>query len=216
MSMKRLLAAALAAVAIPAPSLADVAPLLASLIEATGISKRDVQQLGTDPIARELSVPDSSRGISFAAIIRIASDGGGLSTGERVVDPAAWPSLEGAVGSFGEPPTAADMSGLRFSDADVEVLADCEIRECKFKLPRDGIEALETIDWSRADAGQKFTERFRVDAAGYVEEYRKGGNHALVLYADKGSPVPLAKTVEGLIEAFATRRIQAFRDPSSD
>lgn len=200
-----LVACALAASA----SHADAASLVDDLVKTAAFSKADFQGIGDAPMVRELDVPDPSRHAAFAGIVRIRSDGTALVDALAAPERAPLPKGTHSRGRFHDPPKPADVASLEFSDADLEVLADCKTGACKFKLGRTGIESLGAFDWSQPDAGDRFVERFRSEALAYVGRYQKEGNAGLVVYADKSRPDPLGPTVESLVRQFDVFQRQA-------
>jgi hypothetical protein len=189
-------------VLLPTSAIAETSPLLRDLIETGGFSKSDIQRMSDEPLVRELDVKDSSRRAAFAGIVRIEGDGSNLARVLQSVDFASVDEATHASGRFADPPTAADVTGIRFQDDDLEVLSDCEVRDCKFKLTREGIESLASIDWSSPDAGDVFAARFQQEVLAYVQRYQAEGSSALVLYEDKSAPVSLATTVDALMKEF--------------
>lgn len=55
-------------------------------------------------------------------------------------------------GAFSEPAVLGDVADYRVPESDLEVLADCEIHACKFKLGERALKDLEAIDWNAPDA----------------------------------------------------------------
>lgn len=100
-----------------------------------------------------------------------------------------------ASGSFSEPAVAGDVARYQLPESDLEVLADCEIHACKFKLGEQGLADLKTIDWSAPDARSQVDALFRRRMVEFVQTYQSKGSAGLGRYADK----PDAKTVEEAI-----------------
>ena len=200
-----LLACALAASA----SRAGAPSLIDDLVKTAAFSRADLQSIGDAPVARELDVPDPSRRAAFAGIVRIRSDGTALVDALAAPEKAPLPKGTHGRGRFHDPPRPPDVAGIEFSDAELEVLADCQAAACKFKLGRKGIDTVAAFDWTQPGAGDRFTERFRSEALAYVEGYQKKGNAGLILYADKSRPDPLGPTIESLVRQFGVFQRQA-------
>jgi hypothetical protein len=90
-----------------------------------------------------------------------------------------------ASGAFSDPAVPADVARYRVPESDLEVLADCEIHACKFKLGEPALEDLEAIDWSAPDAQSRADALFRRRMLELVADYQKKGPAALGGYADK-------------------------------
>lgn len=200
--MKRLQRLLLVSLVVPGVAFAQTTALLQDLVKTTGFTKQEIAELGSGALAKELDVPDSSRNAAFAGIIRIESVGSGFADALSTVDLASIPGAADAFGRFSDPAVSGDVAGIRFPDDDIEVLADCKLSACKFKLSRKGIDALATIDWNDANAGEVFTELFRKEVLRYVQAYRFDGASALVVYADKSKPQSLAETASSLVDRF--------------
>lgn len=187
-------------VAIAVVAAAETRPSAGELVSAAGFSDREIQRIGDEILVRELDVSDSTRSAAFAGIVRIRSDGSLLAGAMDGTGPARHPDAAGDFGRFQDPAQPRDVAGLGFPDDDFEVLEDCEVQRCKFKLSRSEIEELSTIDWNRDDAGKVFTERFRRHALAYVQRYRGEGNRGLIRYADKPTPVALGSTIDSILK----------------
>jgi hypothetical protein len=200
-----LLALAMAASA----SRAQTPSLIDELVKTSSFTETEIRGIGDAPLVRELQVADPGTRAAFAGIVRIQSDGAALA--EALAAPERAPLAKGTHrrGRFHDPPRPADVAEIEFSADELEVLADCKVTACKFKLGREGIEAFGANDWSHPDAGDRFHERIRSEALAYVDGYRKQGNAALVVYADKSTPVALGTTLESILREFAAFQRQA-------
>jgi hypothetical protein len=201
--MRRPIALWLICLLVPTSTLAEMTPLLRDLVETAGFSKKSIERIGDDVLVKELEVENSSRRAAFAGLVRIGTPGAGLADALETLDLATIPGAVDGFGRFGDPPKPADIASLVFSDDDLEVLAECQVEACKFKLDQEGIVQVREIDWDRADAGERFAKLFRDGALNYVRAYREKGNSALIVYDDKSSPVSIAQTLDRLEEQFS-------------
>jgi hypothetical protein len=94
-------------------------------------------------------------------------------------------------GSFSDPAVLADVAKYSVPESDLEVLADCEIYACKFKLGAAGLKELEAIDWDKPSARGEVDALVRRRLVEFVAAYQKQGLDALGPYVDK----PNAKSV---------------------
>jgi hypothetical protein len=90
-----------------------------------------------------------------------------------------------ASGAFSEPAVLGDVAGYRVPESDLEVLADCEIHACKFKLGEPGLKELEAIDWDAPDARSRLDALMRSRMVEFATTYQKEGRAALGRYFDK-------------------------------
>ncbi len=184
------------------------APFLRELIEEAGFSSRRIERMGRDPIALELSTEDRRREAAFAGIIRISSAREGLADALEAFERTGVGG-EASFGRFSDPARPDDLAALSFPEGDLEVLPDCEVARCKFKLSAESIRTLRGIDWSDPAAGDEFTRMFRREALEYVDAYRAEGADALLHYGDKPEPEKVAEVLGKLIRQFKSLSLHA-------
>ncbi len=177
--------------------------LLRDLGSLTGFDQKAIRKLGDAPLVTKLEVSNARREAAFAGLIRIRTDGAGLKGALGDVDFAKTSDSYKGFGRFSKPARVGDVSSLGFPEDDIEILPDCVVGECKFKLDRQEIDALKTIDWKQKGAGDLFTKRFVGWVADYVDSYEQRGNAALIEYADKPKPVKVATTIESIAGQFS-------------
>ena len=90
-----------------------------------------------------------------------------------------------ASGTFSEPAVLGDVAKYQVPESDLEVLADCEIHACKFKLGARALEELGAIDWDSPDARRNVDTLVRGRIVEFVAAYQKEGRAALGRYLDK-------------------------------
>jgi hypothetical protein len=90
-----------------------------------------------------------------------------------------------ASGTFSDPAVPGDVARYRVPESDLEVLADCELQACKFKLGAQALKDMESIDWTAPDAQTRADALFRRRMVELVADYQKKGPAALGGYADK-------------------------------
>ncbi len=105
-----------------------------------------------------------------------------------------------ASGSFSEPAVLADVAKYSVPESDLEVLADCEIHACKFKLGATALKELEAIDWDAPDAGQKLDALVRRRLVEFVAAYQKEGRSALGRYLDKPDAMSVPEATGMLLD----------------
>lgn len=172
--------------------------LKAALAQSLDMKENAFAKLSDDPKVSEMDVPDRSRQVSLAGLIRLSSSGEEFL---QELEEAQNGSLLGpsqAEGFFGRPATAKDLANLTLPDGDFEVLADCKPANCKFKLSREGIEKAQSIDWKNSASRNQFSEYFKNYLAQYVETFRQEGAKALIVYDDKPKPFALKDGAESL------------------
>lgn len=90
-----------------------------------------------------------------------------------------------SAGTFSEPAVLADVAKYQVPEGDLEVLADCEIHDCKFKLGARALEELAAIDWDSPDARRNVDALVRRRIVEFVVAYQKDGRAAFGTYLDK-------------------------------
>jgi len=105
------------------------------------------------------------------------------------------------LGRFSQPPAAADLARLTFSDDMLDDLRTCRPGNCKVKLPAAWMTTFrEQVHWSSTTARHDAQELFRTTLAAYVADYEANGAVALVEYRDKEAPSRLAEHSTALIQ----------------
>jgi len=90
--------------------------------------------------------------ISVAGVVKIPGSPQRVSEDLFRRDSLLEEDLLEASGTFSEPAVLGDVAKYRVPESDLEVLADCEIHACKFKLGARALEELGAIDWDSPDA----------------------------------------------------------------
>jgi hypothetical protein len=110
-----------------------------------------------------------------------------------------------ASGTFSEPAVPGDVASYRVPESDLEVLVDCEIHACKFKLGEPAMKALEAVDWDAADARSQVDALFRRRMVEVVAAYQKEGRAALGRYVDKPDAKSVPETTGILLDQVTGR-----------
>jgi hypothetical protein len=103
------------------------------------------------------------------------------------------------IGVFSNTPTVAEMAGLTLDDADIRDMRDCRVGRCGVRLSAPGLERLrDEVDWKKPDASQRATAWFRQMLADYAAEYLRSGSGASMEYADRPTPLNVAREFASL------------------
>jgi hypothetical protein len=105
-----------------------------------------------------------------------------------------------ASGTFSEPPVVGDVAKYQVPESDLEVLADCEIHACKFKLGAPALKELEAIDWDSPDARRTVDTLVRRRMVEFVAAYEKQGRAAFGQYLDKPAARSLPEATGMLLD----------------
>ena len=129
---------------------------------------------------------DTSAGqISVAGVVKISGSPQRVSEDFFQRDSLLEADLLKASGTFSEPAVLGDVAKYQVPESDLEVLADCEIHACKFKLGARALEELGAIDWDSPDARSNVDALLRGRIVEFVAAYQKEGRAALGRYLDK-------------------------------
>lgn len=138
---------------------ADMPPELVEILSKPGVPAgvRAEAEAGQAPVW--VLERDTGAGqISVAGIVRLAAPARRVADDFYRRDSLLESDILKISGSFSDPPVAADVAKYRLPESDLEVLADCEVHACKFKLGEPALAALAKVDWDLPDA------RDRIDA----------------------------------------------------
>lgn len=129
---------------------------------------------------------DTSAGqISVVGVIEISGSPERVSKDFFERDSLLEADLLEASGAFSEPAALGDVAKYQVPESDLEVLADCAIHACKFKLGARALEELGAIDWDSPDARSEVDALLRGRIVEFVAAYQKEGRAALGRYLDK-------------------------------
>ena len=91
---------------------------------------------------------------------------------------------------------ASEMKALALEDSEATALADCEVRDCPFKMPAAWIESLRM-----EKDGAKREEMLRQLLSAYAKDYSARGAKAVIEYNNKKDPVFPQKEFESILAA---------------
>lgn len=129
---------------------------------------------------------DTSAGqVSVAGIVKVSAAPKRVSEDFFRRDSLIESDILEASGSFSEPAVLGDVAKYEVPESDLEVLADCEIHACKFKLGAPALEELGSIDWDSPDARRNVDALVRRRIVEFVADYQKEGRAAFGRYMDK-------------------------------
>ena len=112
-----------------------------------------------------------------------------------------------ASGTFSEPAVLGDVAKYQVPESDLEVLADCEIHACKFKLGARALEELGAIDWDSPDARRNVDALLRGRIVEFVAAYQKEGRAALGRYLDKPDARSVPEATGILLDHYGYRPV---------
>lgn len=107
-----------------------------------------------------------------------------------------------AIGAFGDPPTAADISTLTLDESDLRNLRECRPGRCGMQLPGEAITRFnQGVDWRRPDAGQRADRLMREMLVDYAAAYQREGAAASMIYADERQTMDVRREFASLIDS---------------
>jgi hypothetical protein len=165
---------------------ADVPPELAAMLATPDVPSSARAELEAGGVSVWVLERDTSAGqISVAGVVKLS--GSPQATSEKFFQRNSLleADLLEAYGTFSEPAALGDVAKYELPDSDLEVLADCEIHACKFKLGTHALNELRAIDWDSPDARPKVDALLRGRLVEFVAAYQKEGRGALGRYLDK-------------------------------
>jgi hypothetical protein len=186
-------------VAPPAAALAPaLPPTLARYLRAEGFSAADLGAIaGGRAVARGL--PRAERDEAGAiGVVRIAQAPDRFLA--RFRDIVRFERTDSTVvGRFSTPAVAADLAAYTVPHDDVDDFDDCVPGDCDVNLSAEAMARLRDIDARRPEGRGRLDRAMRELLAGYVADYQRRGNAALMVYRDHGAPMPLAESSARLL-----------------
>jgi hypothetical protein len=113
-----------------------------------------------------------------------------------------------AIGRFSVPALPADLAGFALPADDARDLTACEVDDCDVNLSARQIVALRRIDARGAAGRDRLNAAARDALAGYVADYQRRGNEALLVYRDRAPAFALREASARLLQqASELRRV---------
>lgn len=103
------------------------------------------------------------------------------------------------IGRFGDPPTVADLGGLRFDPRDLDDLRRCRVGDCELKVAGSTLELTRRIDWKAPDARDRASRLIKELIVRHVRRYLAEGKAALAVYDDQDVPHSAATEFEKIV-----------------
>jgi hypothetical protein len=141
-----------------------------------------------------------SRQITVAGVVKLAAAPKRIADDFFGRDSLLEADVLTASGAFGDPVVDADVAGYRVPESDLEVLADCGIRACKFKLGAPALAQLEAIDWDDPNARRAVDALVRRRMVELMAAYRKEGRNSLGRYLDKPDGLSVTEATGMLLD----------------
>ena len=112
------------------------------------------------------------------------------------VDVAKFEGGQGvvAMSQIAVPARAEDFASLTMVPEDLDDLRSCTVRDCDVNLSWNAITRFQRIDWSAPDAERRALDSLRAIMRDYVSAYQHLGSPALIVYHDRGYPMPVAES----------------------
>ena len=102
---------------------------------------------------------------------------------------------------IGDPPRLEDFAQLELPAEDIKDLRSCKVGDCELKLGATSLQQLRAeVHWGTPGEKAEAEAALPPASAGYVTEYRQGGNERLAVYRDADDPVFVANEFRSMIE----------------
>jgi hypothetical protein len=112
------------------------------------------------------------------------------------------------IGRFSEPATDSDLAPLTVDTGDLRALQSCKPGSCPVKVSAALLDAYRKRAGDSSSYPQK-AAAFRHVLVEYVNDYRRRGDAALMLYNDESPAVNLAHEFHDLLDGFQTLHVYA-------
>lgn len=164
---------------------------LVTMLREVGFSSRDFDALARgEAISRlvETGDPDIT---GAAAAVKINGRPEHLAEFWKRIEQSESGAKVTALGRFSKPPVLTDMRTLALSDEDLADLPLCRVGACQVNLSADAIDRFaREVNWDTSGADARAEQLTRQTLLDLLVRYQKGGNEAMVVYADGAEPMP--------------------------
>jgi hypothetical protein len=172
---------------------AGVPPELAAAALEGGMSREEVQQAATEPVALIYEAESKGRQITVLGLAMIPASPEKIAADLLKRNGLLKSEALRQIGVFSNPPKMSDLAEYRMPESDLETLADCELGDCKFKLGKEGVATAQQIDWSEPDAYDRVNDLMKQGMLELAQDYQERGSEALVVARDKEEPQSFAE-----------------------
>jgi hypothetical protein len=170
---------------VAAQTAATVEEFLAKEIGFTAAEIRTVTQGGA---VAKLVPSANDREVTVFGAVRIAVPRSFFVQGQLDFQRSLRTATRPALGIFGDPPKVEDVAAFQLGRDDLEDLKSCKPGSCDMKLPATEMTRMGAIvDLSAPDAAARVSAYARTRLVDLVADYRRRGNAAMVVYADRGN-----------------------------
>lgn len=170
----------------------------AFLRQRLGFSEGDAREVTQGAVVVKKLDGATDEEIALAGVVRLPVSA--RSATERFRDPTAWPRSVSQGGRFSTRPGGGDLATFRVPRVDRALLRSCRVGKCVLKLPSSVIESLGRVDWRTPTADTLAASLWRDWLLDYVRGYVLRGNAALVVYADRETPLALHTGFHALLQ----------------
>jgi len=154
------------------------------LARALGLSAAELAAIARgEPIAKQLAVRED-RDVAMIAVVDVVVPRSYFVERQRDFSRAIHTTSQRAAQVFSRPARDADVSLLEVTDEEVEQMAKCRPSACDFKLPGADMTAVRALA-TGPNAPGRVTAYARQRIVAYVNDYRRRGDSALVVYDDR-------------------------------
>ncbi len=169
------------------------------LSQSVGLTTQELESISAgEPVVKIQDTEDRAEVIMFGAVYVDATPEAFVEL-YRDLDQLGENEEYLGIGAFQDPPQLSDLREFTLADSDFDDLRDCEVGDCNVQLSADGIEAVEKIDWSAANAEAKANQFFRRSVLSGLVAYQDQGNEALGTYMNKDYALDVDKTFRQLL-----------------
>lgn len=203
----RTVAATLACLAIvTAPAARESTdPAREFLAAAYGVGTSDMARIAGGRVYSRTLPVEHEREVTTLGIVRIATEPRRYV--ELLADIAEFKRDDKVlqIGTFGTPPSPADLADLTLDHEDLSSLRECRVGKCGVQLSAGAIERFRTeVNWKAPEASRQATALLRRVLADSVKDYLASGSSATMEYADTSDRLSLADEFASLVAADTT------------
>lgn len=169
------------------------------LSQSVGLTTQELESISAgEPVVKIQETEDRAEVIMFGAVY-VDSTPEAFVELYRDLDQLGENEEYLGIGAFQNPPRSSDLRQFTLAESDFDDLRKCKVGDCNVQLSADGIEAVEKIDWSAANAEAQVNQLFREGVLKAVVANQQQGNEALGIYMNKDYALDVDKTFRQLL-----------------
>jgi hypothetical protein len=171
------------------------------LLNQVELSEKDLQKLEQGEVLTRLLDSDKKPEVAVFGVMHVDVPADFFVEKFRDIETFMRSAQMEGIGKFDNPPQLNNLQGLILDPDELSAIKECNVGDCKMKLPASVIERFgRELDWSNPNCQEQATELVKRALIEYVKAYLAGGSKAMGQYDDQKYPLRQADEFHELLQ----------------